>query len=36
MFKICVRKIDRHPKDMDSPSELAFVPAKPKAFIQCN
>ena len=36
MFKICVKKIYRHPKDTDGPSELAFVLAKPIAFIQCN
>ena len=36
MFKICVNKKNRHSKDTDSPSELAFVPGKSLACIQCN
>ena len=36
IFKICVRKIYRHPKDTDSPSEITYVPAMLIAFIQCN
>ena len=36
IFKIYVSKKNRHSRDPVSPFELAFVPAKPIAFIKCN